>query len=343
MTSLCIYFARLTVDEERAICASRVEVEVLRRVLAETEHTPRFQAIRSAFEQKIQRDPFDLTLEYASPTDVMTNRLQQMALFLVIAYFLEEMLGVKPSCVSFYSSGVQPALVYAGCVSIGEYFEHVLPLVRENRVRIEEAGRRLSLVECLLVGKEDDEVETFVRKTIAEMEYAGRVFIKDVRGRHAVLIAGFNDEVVRVRSRVSDAFADVAAKRRRIHQTDGAHIPLYERAPFASLLAWGGVSSPRMPMIGTSGELLPCDDSAPVVSILSDAVSSPMNTHRTLHQVRKFSRFIVIVGSELGARVIQPPNGPRKESPRGCEVKLAIDVLDDNLLDGRFAERGIQV
>jgi hypothetical protein len=30
----CIYFARLTVDEERAICASRVEV--LRRVLAET-------------------------------------------------------------------------------------------------------------------------------------------------------------------------------------------------------------------------------------------------------------------------------------------------------------------
>jgi hypothetical protein len=312
-------------------------------VLAETEHTPRFQAIRSVFEQKIQRDPFDLTSEYASATDIMTNRLQQMALFLVIAYFLEDILGVKPSCVSFYSSGVQPALVYTGCVSIDDYFEHILPLVRENRARIEEAGRRHSLVECLLVGKEDNEVETFVRKTISEMEYASRVFIKDVRGRHAVLIAGFNDEVIRVRCRVSDAFADVAAKGRRIHQTDGAHIPLYERAPFASLLAWGGVSSPRMPIIGTSGERLLSNDSARVVSILSDAVSSPMNTHRTLHEVKNLSSFIAIVGSELGARVIQPPNRPRKESRHGCEVKLAIDVIDDNLLDRRFAERGIQL
>jgi hypothetical protein len=340
VTSPCIYFARLTVDEERAVCASRLEV--LRRVLAENGHAPRLQAIRSAFEQKIQRDPFDLTWEYVSPTDVMTNRLQQMALFLVIAYFLEDWLGVKPSCVSFYSSGVQPALVYAGCVSIGEYFEHVLPLVRENRVRIEEAGRRHSLVECLLVGKEDDEVETFVRKTITEMEYAGRVFIKDVRGQHAVLIAGFKNEVICVRSRVSDAFADVAAKRRRIHQTDGAHIPLYERAPFASLLAWGGVSSPRLPIIGTSGELLRGDDSAPVVSMLSDAVSGPMNTYRTMHEVQKLGSLIAVVGSELGAKVIQPPNGPRKERRHGCEVQLAIDVIDDHSLDRRSAEREIQ-
>jgi hypothetical protein len=332
-----IYFARLTVDEEQALCAS--EPDVLKRVLSEAGRTQRFQAIRSAFAEQIQRDPFDLTSEYTIPADVMTNRLQQMALFLVVAYFLEDILEAKPACISFYSSGVQPAMVYAGCVSIDDFFVHVLPLVRENRIRIEEAGRRHLLVECLLAGAEGDDVESAVRSTIAEMEYTGRVFIKDVRTTYAVLIAGFNDEVMYVRSCVSDAFASVAARARRIHRTDGAHIPLYERASFASLLAWGGVSWPRAPIIGTCGELLLKGNRERVVSILSDAVSGPMNTGRVLHEVKGLCDSIAVVGSELGARVIRPAD--RMSRSDGIEARLAMDVIRDNLPDERFFERNI--
>jgi hypothetical protein len=334
MTGLrpCIYFSRLTVDEERALCAS--QEKVLERMLAVMKTTPRFQLLRSAFAEQIQRDPFDLKSQYTSPTEIMTNRLQQMALFLAIGYFLEDLLGTGPSCVSFYSSGVQPAVVYTGCVSIDDYFSHILPLVRENRVRIEEAGRRHALVECLLVGAEDDKVEAFVQRTIVEAGYSGRVFIKDVRGQHAILVAGFHDEVARVRSHTSDAFASVAARERRIHQTDGAHIPLYERAAFDSLLAWGGMSSPRVPIVGTCGELLLNGDSGRVVSILSDAISGPMDTHRTLREVRKLSNFIAVVGSELGAKVLRSPSRlPENGWHDGGGVKLATDVIAVSLLD----------
>jgi hypothetical protein len=320
----CIYFSRLTVDEEQAFWPSRIDV--LKRVLTETRHDQRIRDIRSAFEAQIQRDPFDLTRKYSSGTDIMTNRLQQMALFLITAHYLEDVLGIRPACISFYSSGVQPAFVYAGCVSIADYFSHVLPLVHENRVLIEEAGRKHCLVECLLAGADDNDVESCIRAAIVEMGYADRVFIKDVRDRSAVLIAGFNDEVVQVRSHVSDAFAAVAAKERRVHRTDGAHIPLYERAAFASLRAWGGLSHPRVPIVGTCGEVLRPGDGKCVISILRDAVGGPMNTFQTLYQARQLSDSIAVVGSELGAKVVRSPHDEHHS-----HVELAIDMIGDSL------------
>jgi hypothetical protein len=95
-----------------------------------------------------------------------------------------------------------------------------------------------------------------------------------------------------------------------------------------------------MPVIGTCGELLLNGDGRRVVSILSDAVSAPMNTDRTLHEVKKLSNSIAVVGSELGARVIRLPD--KVESRHGGEARLAIDVIHDNLPDRRFVERSIQ-
>jgi hypothetical protein len=322
-----IYFARLTVDEERCFFGGREEI--VQCLVDEIASTPALREIRASFERNGYGNPFAQIAHYAPPPDIMSNRLRQMAIYLAIAHYLEQILKIVPTCVSFYSSGSQPALAYAGCISTAEYLTRVLPIIRENRIRIEHAGRRLPLTECLLVGTDGDDIEGFLQRVVQEMKLPARVFLKDIRSQSAVLIAGFAEELVKVRSAAFDRFPALAEKQPRIHAADGAHMPVYDRPVFSSLNGVTRFSSPRIPLIGTSGETVAAGRSSSdqVLSLLASAVSGPMNTAGALRQVRAVSDQVIVIGTDFGGKVLGG-KGHRELSG----VKLALDLIAESRL-----------
>jgi hypothetical protein len=320
--STCFYFSRLTADEEESFRIAGPNLfDQIRQTASEI---PETVDLLQRYQEVMQVDLFDAIQSYEAPQEVMRNRMIHLGFCVATAFFVERVIGRTAKCVGFYSSGVQPALVYSGSVSIHEFFDCVLPFVRGVRRALVEAGQRHRLAACLLVSDHrDDNVEGFVTQVIAERGLAKRVFFKDRRHQYSTLIAGFREEVSLVRSAILQAFPSISPKSARLHDADGAHMPLYPEGEMRDALDRIVLRPPRFPLVGTAGQVLPagCRDQDAMRLLLWDAVSGPMDTGAAMRAIAARGCELLAIGSEFGAKVL------RGTEIDGCPRVVVVDDL----------------
>jgi hypothetical protein len=301
----CLYFTRLTVSEEAAYLPAPAGFHEW--FITEAPLIPEVAAILRAYDAILHVDLFaELKNDGSSPFPG-DKRTVETGIYAAAAHFLEKVLNLQPCCVGFYSSGVAPALIYTSVVSPEEYLSNILPFHVANRTAYVRAGEEHHIAQVRLEAAPDEDLEAFVVDTLRSPQFENRVYLKDRRHHHTVLIAG--DEVlVRAVCRLTClAFPSAGLRNPRVNETSSAHIPFYDSAPLVRLLDHATFHPPRVRLIGVSGEEVPAgtEDQRVLRDLIVNAATGFLDTGRAVRTAAKYVTGIRTVGSALGARVLR--------------------------------------
>jgi hypothetical protein len=299
----CIYFPRLTVDEEGQFCD--LPIHVVDWIVNVVRDIPAIDDLIGAYRDCLNINLIDSFRHFRPASNPIGNRTQQLGLYVILAHFIEHVAGETVACVSFYSSGAQAAYIYSGAVTAQQYLRELLPLNNANRTQIVKSGERLRLSE-ILVRKTavEGSVETILTEAIQAIGAEGKLFLKDRRGSACCLVAGYSEAVENLRGALIANKSPVLLG--KPSRADGAHIPVYDRGPLESLSLKVAFKPPRMTIVGGSGEQLNPEScsAADLRMTYLNGVIGPLNTGASMESVALSARRIIIAGTPYGAGVL---------------------------------------
>lgn len=298
----CIYFTRLTVSEDGIYLPLPHDCRA-----SFINACPHIPAIRTILRAYADMFAIDLLAEWTTPTKhSIDRRVLEAGMYASFAYYLEERHNVLPSALAFYSSGIAPALMFAKAISPHDYLANLAPFHSANRTAYVNAESRFELAQTRLESDVNEDLESFVEHALDEESLKARVFIKDRRHHHTLLVAGSRAEVERVRRMAMDAFASVAHQSPKLVDASSAHLPLYDRAPLEALLETIRFNAPRFPLIGIDGSTLLSSnaDQTAMRHVVQHAAMGFMNTGKVIKEAAQLSNRMIVVGSPFGIRVL---------------------------------------
>jgi hypothetical protein len=298
----CVYFTRLTVSEDGLYLPLPHDCRV--QFLAACPHIPTIRTILCAY---ADRFAIDLLTELVTPTKHnIDKRVLEAGMYAAFAFFLEDRYHFVPSALAFYSSGIAPALMFAKALSPDDYLARLAPFHSANRAAYLAVEKRLTLAQTRLEADITEDLESFVERALDDELLKTRVYIKDRRHRHTLLLAGVRSDVEKVRKMAMEAFSSVARQSPKLVDTSSAHLPLYDRAPLEAMLENIRFDIPRFTLIGIDGQTLfsGTRDQAAMRRVVSHAAMGFMDTGRVVREAAKLSNRTVVVGSPFGARVL---------------------------------------
>jgi hypothetical protein len=300
----CFYFPRITVDEDRSYFGGdEWVIEVLANAAGDV---PGIRDIARAFDECLGIDMFDAARSF-SQADFQGGRALQVGLYAAAACLLEQRFAIGPSCVGCYSAGVSPAFICAGVFTMADYLDRITPFHTENRSRLFSAARNTQLRQALIEGvPEEDDVESFAAECITSLALSGRVYFKDRRHQHTIVLGGVEADLAAVCQRLTDRFPAVARTGVTLYPASSAHLPFYTRDGLAEMLADVEFRPPRLPVIGPNGEhALPlASDAGALRRMYADAVISPLDTGRSVRAISTCADAIYVVGTKRGGKVL---------------------------------------
>jgi hypothetical protein len=263
------------------------------------------------------------------------KRTIEAGIYAAAAHFLEKVLNLEPSCVAFYSSGVAPALIYTNVVSARAYLADILPFHVANRRAYAEAGEKFNIAQVRLEVAPNEDLESFIISAIRSPRFADRVYVKDRRHHHTILIAGDEVLVKALNELACSAFPSAGLRNPRVNRTSSAHLPFYDCARLVRLLDHATFHPPRVPLIGVSGEEVPAgaDDQKILRDLVVNAAAGFLDTGRVVRTAAKYATTIRVVGSALGARVL------RRTGIGGYPTALSAIELAMQTAAGRSAQK----
>jgi hypothetical protein len=299
----CLYFPRLTADEEFQF--SDMPPRLIDWIVAASRDIPAVDQLIGAYEDVLKIDVLQSLRHYEQIPGPIGNRPTQLALYIILANFIEHVAGETINVVSFYSSGAQATYIFTGVFSPRDYLQYALPLNIANRTEILASGQRLDLAEMLVRTTDtcDESTDTILIDVITALRVEKRVFLKDRRGRHCCLIAGFRPEVEIVFERLARYNMLRVSPPRK---ADGAHMPVYDRAPLEKLAGAVSFQRPRVTIVGASGEIVtPLIASETLLrDTYLDGIIGPLNTGAAMETASQVSEQLIVAGTPFGARVL---------------------------------------
>jgi hypothetical protein len=298
----CVYFTRLTVSEDGLYLPLPHDYRA--QFLAACSHIPTIRTILRAY---ADRFAIDLLTELVSPTKhSIDKRVLEAGMYAAFAFFLENRYNFVPSALAFYSSGIAPALMFAKALSPDDYLARLAPFHSANRAAYLAVEKRFALAQTRLESDANEDLEPFVERALDDDMLKARVYIKDRRHRHTLLLAGIRSEVEKVRKMAMEAFTSVARQNPKLVDTSSAHLPLYDHAPLEAMLENIRFDIPRFAFIGIDGETLLSGtrDQAAMRRVVRHAAMGFMDTGKVVKEAAKFSNRTVVVGSPFGTRVL---------------------------------------
>ncbi len=300
----CLYFPRLTVDEEFQFCD--MPPGLVDWIISAAKDIPAVDRLVGAYEDCLKIDLLESFRHYQQVSGPIGNRTTQLALYVILANFIEHVAGETISCVSFYSSGAQAAYMFAGVFSPRAYLETALPVNNANRIEIVASGQRFDLSEMLVrTGNLEKSVDDILVGAIRTLNVEDRVFLKDRRGLRCCLVAGYHHEI--------QMLYDFLVKENSLrltqpHRADGAHIPVYDRLSLERLAGAISFLTPRLPIVGASGELVtPSTANADALrAVYLDGVIGSLNTGAAMETASRLSQRLIVAGTPFGAKVLNP-------------------------------------
>jgi hypothetical protein len=300
---ICFYFTRLTVYDDGRYFPTE---ETFRDwFLSESVRLSEVREILDGYRELLGKDLYEEIQRPASKS--ADRRAFETGIYAAAAHFLEKEVGLSPSCLAFYSSGVTPVLLFTGIVSVHDYLRHILPFNERNREAYAEAGKRLKLAQVHFKGDPDDDVEGFLVTTIQERGLEGRVYLKDRRHHHTTMIGGLEADVLEVRKLACERFPAIA-RRAPVPRSDivSAHLPFYDPQPLVGLLDGVQLSPPRHRIVGPVGEVIPagCADQAVLRRLIVDSAMALLDTGQVVRTAARYASRLYVVGTRLGAGVL---------------------------------------
>jgi len=249
----------------------------------------------------------DLLQEMQHPhSSGIDRRILETGMYAAFAFYLEARFGLRPRALSFYSSGVAPALIFSESISPIGYLENLAPFHSANRHAYVAVERCLSIAQTRLEAEPDEDIEAFVETLLKESGGGHSVFIKDRRHKHTLLVAGEKEAIALVRERVGEAFPSVARRAPKLVDTSSAHLPLYDRAPLEEVLSHVAFDRPRFKLIGIDGDSVEagCASQGDLRRLVHRAAFGFMDTGRVVRKASADADRLIVVGSPFGARVL---------------------------------------
>jgi hypothetical protein len=228
--------------------------ECRRRFLTGCSDVPAVNAIHRAYADCFGVDLLD-EMQFPAAKDI-DRRILEAGMYAAFAFFLEHSCNLHFKALAFYSSGVAPALMFAHVLSPAAYLTTLAPFHAANRAAYVAVEKRLQLAQTRLEADSGEDLELFVECALADLALKSRVFIKDRRHRHTLLVAGIRPAVERLRSMAMQAFASVASQNPKLVETSSAHLPFYDHAPLQAMLDNIRFGVPRFTLIGIDGQIL---------------------------------------------------------------------------------------
>jgi hypothetical protein len=305
MAPISIYFGRTTVNEESAYFPARDEF--LDWLVAEGPAVPKVREVLYTCRSMHGVDLFSLMRRDYDPNVFYGGRPFQVAMFVAVAYFFEELFRPTIASVGFYSAGASSSYVFSDVFSLATYFEKVVPFQVQVRRAMEETGERFPLREVMIEGEAGDEIESYVATIVRRHKLFDRIFLKDRRRPNAVHLAGYADDLAAVRDMIWKQFPGSGKSGGTLHPAIGAHVPLYDRRPIDSILDSVAFNPPRFPLVTIRGEQLSrgSDDQDLLRRHYADASQGPMDSGAAFDALAGAGREIVVVGTPFGAKVLR--------------------------------------
>jgi hypothetical protein len=299
----CLYFPRLTADEEFQF--SDISPPVVDWIVAATRDIPAVDELIGAYQDVLKIDLLQSFRRYQQIPGPIGNRTTQLALYVILGNFIEHVAGEKVTCVSFYSSGAQAAYIFAGVFGARAYLETALPVNNSNRTEIVASGQRLDLAEMLVrtTDSSDEPVEKILTDAIERLHVDDRVFLKDRRGEGCCVVAGHQRETLLLFEALQ---RNESLRLSHPHKADGAHIPVYDRRPLEKLAERITFRKPRLPIVGASGELVTPQNATEQIlrDTYLDGVIGPLNTGAAMETASTHSEQLIMAGTLFGGKVL---------------------------------------
>jgi hypothetical protein len=338
-----LYFARLSVDEERTYCT--LPESLVRDVEGAINLVPDVAALVDAFKSRLAVDLISLiNAPRGELADIYLAKLYQTGLNALIAFYLEWRYRLVVRAVGFYSGGATSAFLFAKAYSALDYIDHVFAFNKLVRRQMAVEGQIRSLSQVLLLGAPADDLDHFVTGLIDRRQIAPNVFIKDRRQRHTLLIAGPLQEVQQIVRATEDQFPSVRTRRSPIlKHRFASHSPYLDPQSLAAGLNEDVFKTPRCAIIGSRGEpFRPGDAPAPrLKQMFADGVTGPMDTGKAIDVLMNVERRMLVIGGFHAAKVLAGLQVARGEEPRLAPEYLADgsgEIIGRPIYDGRVTE-----
>jgi hypothetical protein len=303
----CFYFPGLTVDEEEQF--SEFSPGLVDWVFRAARDIPAVDDIIRAYADCLNVDLLESLRADAAPinhlADSIGNRAGQIGLHLILAHFIEVVAGEPLGCTAFYSSGAQAAYVFSGALTIRQYLEQVLPMNNANRIETVKSGVRLDLSEMLVRSVNPElAIEQVLQNAIEHINASDRVYFKDRRGSACCLVAGSSDAMQALRGFLIGA--DSSLRVGELKRSDGAHLPVYDRAPIEKIIKNVKFRPPRCAVVGCSGEIVEanCADNGKLRSVFLDGIVEPLDTEKVMQSAITRASRLVVIETAFGARIL---------------------------------------
>lgn len=322
MKPVSLYFGRTSVNEENAYFPA--SGEFIDWLVAEGPSIPKIREVLYTCRSMHGIDLFALMRQDHDPNVFYGGRPFQVAMFVAVAYFLEEIMRPPIASVGFYSAGASSAYVFSDVFSLATYFDEVVPFQVRVRRAMEETGDRLPLREVMIEGEAGDEIESYVATIVRALGLSDRVFLKDRRRPHAVHLAGYAEDLANLRDMIWEQFPTSRKSGGTLHEAIGAHLPLYDRTTIDEILDTVSFNPPRFPLVTIRGERLPHGSCSQELlrRHYADASQGLMDSGAAFDALAEVGREILVVGTPFGAKVLK-----RLEFGEYPKARLAAEVM----------------
>ncbi len=300
-----LYFTRLSVEEEKCFFPPRsLFIPMVKRAINEI---PAARAIADAYRRI---DGVELTKLFTVDTTKLEPHLPkryQTGLYACAALALAGELESPVSAAGFYSGGSTAAYLFAGVFDPDTYLDKIFPFNMAVRADMAAKGANRNLAQVLLRVEVGADLESVADQLVAHPPFIDRVFVKDRRQPHAVLMAGYRDDLLAAVEVLGSTFPELKGAKLFPHRF-AAHLPFLDHGRLGAMLREEWFNPPICDIIGTWHESVATGshDRATLKEIFVDGCVGPMNTGSTILELTRRTDEIYVIGSRHGARVLEP-------------------------------------
>jgi hypothetical protein len=297
-----IYFTRLSADEDR--CFFPPQSAFIPMVKNALKTLPAARAIADAYRRVDGVELSDLfTVDLRNLHPELPKRYQT-GLYACAALALADQIGSPIDSVGFYSGGATAAYLIAGAYDAETYLTKVFLFNRAVRADMAAKGEGQNLAQVLLCLEPENDIESEASTLVAQPRFANRVFVKDRRQPHSVLMAGYWEDLAHAVECLSRAHPEISGARLYPHRF-AAHLPLLDHERLGSILQEEWFDPPNCDIVGSAETAARgTQDRALLRRVFLDGCVGPMNTGRSMVELARRASVIHVVGSGHGARVL---------------------------------------
>lgn len=316
------YFTRLTVDSDKGYYPS--SLSLLDKFSYEALNIKEIMNIVDIYEEKFGYNILKEIKENRILEDVELAKQFQWVLFLCLSLYFERVNKVEVNSVGFYSAGVIPAYFFSGILDFEQAFfqaNSIFVKIFENICGIAQEN---PLYESLLISSENEDLLSKCEEFIRSHDFGEKLFIKDVKSKNIILLAGFSDAFDFVNKAIilkKYPFENIKIKSTKKRNVNAAHLNLIEKNMFEDLLGEMVFNSPRVHVVGTQGQVIKplCENKKLMKEVFLNALLSEMNTFNAIKKILLLSPRICLIGSRYASKVLHGIEGLKNEQI--CFVK----------------------